>query len=78
MPMEVFSSTQVVKLYARRMQGEEIFRDLKRHGLRQNSNHCPNRYDVLLLIGFDVSLWLDKEARQRPEYSIIESHFRRP
>ncbi|QWL09187.1 hypothetical protein JV202_17090 [Shewanella algae] len=78
MPMEVFSSTQEAKLYARRMQGEEIFRDLKRHGLRQNCNHCPNRYDVLLLIGFDVSLWLDKETRQRPEYSIIESHFRRP
>ncbi|BCV52506.1 hypothetical protein TUM17383_07530 [Shewanella algae] len=76
--MEVFSSTQAVKLYARRMQGGEIFRDLKRHGLRQNCNHCPNRYDVLLLIGFDVSLWLDKEARQRPENSIIESHFRRP
>ncbi len=63
LPTEAFSSTQVVKLYARRMQIEETFRDLKSlqygMGLRQSRSRCPRRYDVLLLIALlaEILLW---------------------
>ncbi|WP_335912385.1 MULTISPECIES: IS4 family transposase [Shewanella] len=63
LPTEAFSSTQVVKLYARRMQIEETFRDLKSPqygmGLRQSRSRCPRRYDVLLLIALlaEILLW---------------------
>lgn len=53
----------MVELYAKRMQIEETFRDLKSPqygmGLRQSRSRCPKRYDVLLLIAMlaEILLW---------------------
>ncbi|GDY28007.1 iso-IS10R ORF [Agarivorans sp. Toyoura001] len=63
LPPELFTATQVVKMYAKRMQIEETFRDLNSpqygFGLRHSRSRCPRRYDVLLLIAMlaDIILW---------------------
>ncbi len=63
LPPEYFSSAKVVELYAKCMQIEETFRDLKSPqygiGLRQSRSRCPKRYDVLLLIAMlaEILLW---------------------
>ncbi|GGB07795.1 hypothetical protein GCM10007414_21500 [Agarivorans gilvus] len=63
LPPELFNAIQVTKLYAKRMQIEETFRDLKSpqygFGLRHSRSRCPRRYDVLLLIALlaDIILW---------------------
>lgn len=54
-PTSIFSSRCIVRLYTKRMQIEETFRDLKSpqygFGLRQSRTHNPKRFDILLLIG---------------------------
>ena len=49
-----FNSKQLVTLYARRMQIEETFRDIKSPqygmGLRHSNSRCTKRFDILLLI----------------------------
>ncbi|WP_026972033.1 IS4 family transposase [Aliagarivorans marinus] len=63
LPTAQFNSVQVVKLYAKRMQIEETFRDLKSpqygFGLRHSRSRCPHRYNVLLLIAMlaEMLLW---------------------
>ncbi|RCU50569.1 IS4 family transposase [Corallincola holothuriorum] len=63
LPPALFNSVQVTKLYAKRMQIEETFRDLKSpqygFGLRHSRSRCPRRYDVLLLIAMlaEIMLW---------------------
>ncbi|GDY26417.1 hypothetical protein AHAT_23070 [Agarivorans sp. Toyoura001] len=63
LPPELFTVKQVVKLYAKRMQIEKTFRDLKSpqygFGLRHSRSRCPHRYDELLLIAMlaDIILW---------------------
>ncbi|ABE54758.1 transposase, IS4 family [Shewanella denitrificans OS217] len=63
LPPEYFNPAKVVELYAKRMQIEETFRDLKSPqygmGLRQSRSRCPKRYDVLLLIAMlaEILLW---------------------
>ncbi|MGE2794006.1 transposase, partial [Escherichia coli] len=54
----------LVNLYAKRMQIEETFRDLKSpaygFGLRQSRTNSPERFDIILLIALMVQclLWL--------------------
>nr|WP_250636848.1 transposase [Pseudoalteromonas rubra] len=54
LPAELFKPKRVVSLYAKRMQIEESFRDLKSPqygmGLRHSKSRCPNRLDILLLL----------------------------
>ncbi|SUI61332.1 IS4 family transposase [Shewanella baltica] len=63
LPPDYFGPSKVVDLYAKRMQIEETFRDLKSPqygmGLRQSRSSCPKRYDVLLLIAIlaEIVLW---------------------
>lgn len=63
LPPDYFGPSKVVDLYAKRMQIEETFRDLKSPqygmGLRQSRSRCPKRYDVLLLISMlaEIVLW---------------------
>ena len=63
LPPELFCAAQVVRFYAKRMQIEESFRDLKSpqygFGLRHSRTRCPRRYDVLLLIALlaEIILW---------------------
>jgi len=63
LPSTLFSAAKVVRLYARRMQIEESFRDLKSpqygFGLRHSRTRCPRRYDILLLIALlaEIILW---------------------
>ncbi|CAM3961185.1 IS4 family transposase [Shewanella aquimarina] len=64
LPPNHFNSVQVTKLYAKGMQIEETFRDLKSPqygmGLRHCKSRCPKRLDVLLLIAMlaEIALWL--------------------
>ncbi|WP_334020824.1 IS4 family transposase [Alteromonas sp. S015] len=55
------SSKQLVNLYAKRMQIEESFRDIKSPqyglGLRHSRIRCPKRFDMLLLIAM-LAEWL--------------------
>jgi hypothetical protein len=48
------TSKQLVNLYAKRMQIEESFRDIKSPqyglGLRHSNTRCTKRFDILLLI----------------------------
>jgi hypothetical protein len=63
LPPALFNAVQVTPLYAKRMQIEETFRDLKSpqygFGLRHSRSRCPRRYDVLLLIAMlaEMTLW---------------------
>lgn len=54
-PTKIFSPRCIVRLYTKRMQIEETFRDLKSpqygFGLRQSRTHDPKRLDILLVIG---------------------------
>jgi len=56
-----FNSKQLVTLYARRMQIEETFRDIKSPqygmGLRHSNSRCIKRFDILLLIAM-LAEWL--------------------
>lgn len=64
LPTAAHTPKQLVRLYAKRMQIEETFRDLKRPayglGLRQSRTSCPKRFDVILLIALMLQLmfWL--------------------
>jgi hypothetical protein len=62
LPPSYFSTKQVVNLYAKRMQIEESFRDLKSPqygmGLRHCKSRCPKRLDILLLIALLATLLL--------------------
>ncbi|MDF2180428.1 IS4 family transposase [Aliiglaciecola sp. CAU 1673] len=62
LPPAYFSAKQVVNLYAKRMQIEESFRDLKSPqfgmGLRHCKSRCPKRLDILLLIALLATLVL--------------------
>jgi hypothetical protein len=64
LPPQTFGAAKVVRLYAKRMQIEETFRDLKSPqygmGLRHCKSRCPRRLDVLLLIAMlaEIVLWL--------------------
>ncbi len=64
LPPESRSPKQLVNLYAKRMQIEETFRDLKSPayglGLRQSRTNSPERFDIILLIALMVQclLWL--------------------
>ena len=54
LPAESMASKQLVNLYAKRMQIEESFRDIKSPqyglGLRHSNTRCTKRFDILLLI----------------------------
>ena len=54
LPAESMTSKQLVNLYAKRMQIEESFRDIKSPqyglGLRHSNTRCTKRFDILLLI----------------------------
>jgi hypothetical protein len=70
LPEQSFNGCQLVKLYRKRMQIEETFRDLKSpaygFGLRHSRSRCPKRFDVLLLIALLVQLvlwWIGLYAR---------------
>ncbi|MBT1065492.1 IS4 family transposase [Bowmanella sp. Y26] len=62
LPPSYFNAKQVVNLYAKRMQIEESFRDLKSPqygmGLRHSKSRCPKRLDILLLIALLATLVL--------------------
>ncbi len=62
LPPHYFSAKHVVNLYAKRMQIEESFRDLKSPqygmGLRHCKSRCPKRLDILLLIALLATLIL--------------------
>ena len=60
-PAKSLTSRQLVNLYAKRMQIEESFRDLKSPqygmGLRHSNSRCTKRFDILLLIAM-LAEWL--------------------
>ena len=64
LPTAARTPKQLVRLYAKRMQIEETFRDLKSPvyglGLRQSRTRCPKRFDIILLIALMLQLmfWL--------------------
>lgn len=64
LPAEMRTPRQLVKLYDKRMQIEETFRDLKSPvyglGLRQSRTSCPQRFDIILLIALVLQclFWL--------------------
>jgi hypothetical protein len=62
LPPNRFTSKQIVTLYAKRMQIEESFRDLKSPqygmGLRHCKSRCSRRLDILLLIALLATLVL--------------------
>lgn len=64
LPTAARTPKQLVKLYAKRMEIEETFRDLKSPayglGLRQSRTSCPKRFDIILLIALMLQLmfWL--------------------
>ncbi|EKF9485437.1 IS4 family transposase [Vibrio cholerae] len=64
LPTAARTPKQLVRLYAKRMQIEETFRDLKSPayglGLRQSRTSCPKRFDIILLIALMLQLmfWL--------------------
>ncbi|QPL55256.1 MULTISPECIES: IS4 family transposase [Vibrio] len=63
-PPSTRTPKQLVNLYAKRMQIEETFRDLKSPvyglGLRQSRTNSPERFDIILLIALMLQLmfWL--------------------
>ncbi len=71
LPAEQSLARRVVNLYAKRMQIEEAFRDLKSHrfgmGFEDSRTRCPERFGVLLLIATlaHLALWLTGQAGQR-------------
>ncbi|MDF4835313.1 transposase, partial [Vibrio parahaemolyticus] len=64
LPPSTRTPKQLVNLYAKRMQIEETFRDLKSPvyglGLRQSRTNSPERLDIILLIALMLQLmfWL--------------------
>lgn len=78
LPSALFRAAQVVRFYARRMQIEESFRDLKSpqygFGLRHSRTRCPRRYDILLLIALlaEIILWWFGLAAQQADW---QRHF---
>lgn len=62
-PTETLNAVQICRLYAKRMQIEEAFRDLKSTAyglaLRHNRTRCPKRLNILLLIGLlaEILMW---------------------
>lgn len=62
LPEGTVTPKQCVKLYGKRMQIEETFRDLKSpaygFGLRHSRTVCPKRFDIMLLIALLVQLVL--------------------
>lgn len=58
LPVESMTSKQLVNLYAKRMQIEESFRDIKSPqyglGLRHSNTRCTKRFDILLLIAMQA------------------------
>jgi len=64
LPQTARTPKQLVNLYAKRMQIEETFRDLKSPayglGLRQSRTNSPERFDIILLIALMLQLmfWL--------------------
>ncbi|WP_350940400.1 IS4 family transposase [Vibrio metschnikovii] len=64
LPPSTRTPKQLVNLYAKRMQIEETFRDLKSPvyglGLRQSRTNSPERFDIILLIALMLQLmfWL--------------------
>lgn len=71
LPAEVALARRVVNLYAKRMQIEEAFRDLKSHrygmSFEDTRSRCAQRLSVLLLIAAlaQFALWLTGRAGQR-------------
>ncbi|EGQ9765780.1 IS4 family transposase, partial [Vibrio alginolyticus] len=71
LPTTVRTPKQLVKLYEKRMQIEETFRDLKSPayglGLRQSRTSRPERFDIILLIALMLQLmfWLAGTHAQR-------------
>lgn len=71
LPAEPSLARRVVNLFAKRMQIEEAFRDLKSHrfgmGFEDSRTRCPARLGVLLLIAAlaHLALWLTGQAGQR-------------
>ncbi|MGC9461084.1 transposase [Vibrio genomosp. F10] len=62
-PRYILNEVQMTNLYAKRMQIEEAFRDLKRTAygiaLRHNRTRCTKRLDILLLIAWlaEILMW---------------------
>ena len=62
-PNSILNANQIISLYAKRMQIEEAFRDLKSTAyglaLRHNRTRCVKRLDILLLIALlaDILSW---------------------
>ncbi|QSX35545.1 IS4 family transposase [Shewanella avicenniae] len=54
LPAQAMTSKQLVNIYAKRMQIEETFRDMKSSqyglGLRHSNTRCAKRFDILMLI----------------------------
>ncbi|WP_317919267.1 IS4 family transposase [Vibrio sp. MACH09] len=72
LPASRFTPAQMVKLYSKRMQIEETFRDLKSpaygFGLRQSRSRCPKRFDIMLLIALILQLvlwWVGLVAKEK-------------
>lgn len=71
LPAEQSLARRVVNLYAKRMQIEEAFRDLKSHrygmGFEDSRTRCGERFGVLLLIATlaHLALWLTGQAGHR-------------
>ncbi|MCG9695057.1 transposase [Vibrio sp. Isolate22] len=62
-PRHILNEVQITNLYAKRMQIEEAFRDLKSTAygiaLRHNRTRCTKRLDILLLIALlaEILMW---------------------
>lgn len=62
-PNHVLNGVKITRLYAKRMQIEESFRDLKStaygQGLRHNRTRCTKRIDILLLMALlaEIIMW---------------------
>lgn len=62
-PCHILNAVQITRLYAKRMQIEESFRDLKSTSygiaLRHNRTRCTKRLDILLLIALlaEILMW---------------------
>lgn len=72
LPASDLKPVQLIKLYRKRMQIEETFRDLKSPvyglGLRQSRTRCPKRFDIMLLIALVLQLvlwWVGLLARAK-------------
>lgn len=64
LPVEIRTPKQLVRIYSKRMQIEETFRDLKSPayglGLRHSRTSSPERFDIMLLIALllQLTFWL--------------------